>query len=387
MSVTVEIMLSVWKKVVLMFANVNLDSMAIHSLAALTSMSALTTFVVRMLCVSTLSDHLTADVNQIIEAIHLKLVSLKNQLLVTFVKTYNVVQMLFVLLVNVFVSLDSKVMLLIWEEVASQLLVRIILIVDTMKSVNMWEVPTDVLMLVVTFNVDLTLDVSLIIITVPVSVLMDILETHLIQEKAVNKSLDVKTKMIVLKCMFVELISVERKLVLTHARSCHVEIMKCAQSGTTNHFASVLKLTWEILWLVNVKLLLCHLVPAMTNVHLIKFVKVTHSKCWDVSQYASFMIVLPTLSAEPATTRASVYVWKDIKAIPMTEMDVHQSPKINVLQILSAQRKKFAINLPESVFQLVTTFHVVLKLFASLRIMFQSVPVLLVSLLEIQMIL
>ena len=54
---------------------------------------------------------------------------------------------------------------------------------------------------VVTFNVDLTPDVSLIIITVPVSVLMDILETHSIQGKAVNKSLDVKIKMIVLKCM------------------------------------------------------------------------------------------------------------------------------------------------------------------------------------------
>ena len=97
-------------------------------------------------------------------------------------------------------------------------------------------------MLVVTFSVDPTLDVLLIIITVPVSVLMDILETHLIQEKAVNKSLDVKIKMIVLKCMFVELISVERKLVSTLARSCHVEIMKYAQSGTTNHSVNVLKL-------------------------------------------------------------------------------------------------------------------------------------------------
>ena len=134
------------------------------------------------------------------------------------------------------------------------------------------------------------------------------------------------------------------------------------------------------------KLLLFHLVQAMTNAALIRCAKGIPLGCYAVFQFASYTTVLPTHNVVPTTTKANVNVWKVIPVVPMTEMGVCLLLRMNVIQMLSVLRNKYAINLQENVSQLVITSLVDPRLCVSPRIMCLNVHALQASLLEILMI-
>lgn len=159
-NVNVEQMLSVFLLTAfLMSASASQDSMGTLLSVVLTSMNVPMIYVAKSLFVSTLLEVMTVDANLNTREILLKNVSPLSLWRATFVQTRDAVQMLVVQQDNVSVNQDSRVMQKMSVRDVNLLHAPTTLIVVIMRSVSQSRDSTDVLMLVITFNVDPILDV------------------------------------------------------------------------------------------------------------------------------------------------------------------------------------------------------------------------------------